>query len=333
MTQSIWQKHPDALEKARSLKKNLSWQEVANALSKIYDAKFTYNGVRNKLRRGKFPVQPTRKGVFPGGLHLPPAGSIPGRKTYLLLSDLHIPFELDGLTARVEQFVGFVDGVYIIGDLLDQYAVSSFPKNKEIALKQEFLQGYSYLEEWAALFPVVLLPGNHDIRLDTYLQKNLLDTVKFLFPTNFLLRQYVNGFTIREEQDDREVHYDSIKNLTVIDDWFLEVGDAILAHPLSFSAVDGRTADNVNKFFGARGSQHRAVIIGHTHRVIKVVIGKIGMLMEIGCNCKEMDYTKRGKVSANPRVQVPAMGILVQYDGKTDINETRVLTLEGWGGV
>jgi predicted phosphodiesterase len=244
------------------------------------------------------------------------------RKRYLLISDTHIPFQAPELDFQVECYAGQVDGLIIAGDFLDEYAISRFVKNKEITLQSELLKGYELLEKWSGWFEEIhIMPGNHDERIDTHVAGNLEPTTLFLFGENIVLRKYVDGFKIKGE-DGEIIDYPSIPKLILHDKWYFRMGDAIIAHPKNFSKVPGRVAVMAGDYFKEQGEEFNAILIGHTHKAIKMVkSGKL--LMECGCSCKEQDYAGGGKLTYTP--QVKALTILVQKNGVTDFNETNFL--------
>jgi hypothetical protein len=153
------------------------------------------------------------------------------------------------------------------------------------------------------------------------LAKNLETTALFLFGENIILRKYVDGFMVKNE-DGEIVDYPHIPNLVLHEKWFFQQGDAIIAHPKSFSKVPGKVATMAGDYFNEQGEEFNAVLIGHTHKAIKMIRGG-KLLMECGCCCREQEYAGRGRLGMTP--QVNAITLLIQKDGKTDFNETQFI--------
>lgn len=317
----FWQSFPQADEDLIQLYlEDRPYKEICDILSRKYNRKFSYFSVVNRLRRLDNTQFKVNKKELSNSNTKEVVLNTEGLKRYLIISDTHIPFELAKLNDLVKSFQGKVDGLIIAGDYLDQYSVSRFSKDKEVSLQQELVDGYAYLKEWTSIFPeVVIIKGNHDSRIDSFIQSSVKETILFLIPENFVLRHYVTGFIVKDHLGGIK-EYPGLPNLKIIDDFYYQVGDCIIAHPHDFWSIDGKTAIMTDEYFLKRGYKHNALIIGHTHKAIKIVHGNNRILIETGCLCREMDYSKKGKVKYRP--QTNAYTILVQRDGITDINET-----------
>jgi metallophosphoesterase superfamily enzyme len=322
---SIWEKHPKAELVALEVYKSgeTSITEICKQLENIYKEEFSYNQVRHKLKDLLVEEQLDRNPFGLTRLSVNPLN----KKVYLVMSDIHVPFELDNINEYVKLFVGYVDGLILAGDLLDEYAVSSFVKDKEISLQYEMVRAHNLLKQWAEWFEeVTIIKGNHDERIDNYVRKNLQPSVLFLIPENLALRHFETGFKVRDIHGN-ETEYEGIKGLKVENSWFIKKHDLIIAHPKNFSKVNGKTVVMTDEYFLAHGYNHRGTIIGHTHMACKITPRGDRVLMEIGCNNKPMDYSKKsGKVNYRP--QVNAVAIATFYDGKIDVSETNYFTLD-----
>jgi len=101
-------------------------------------------------------------------------------KRALVIPDTHLPFEDQisyNLMLMVAKESGQIDEVVILGDYVDFYDVSSHPKTPGIECKlvTEIERCHERLMELNALFPKakkVYICGNHEHRLDRYIQNN-----------------------------------------------------------------------------------------------------------------------------------------------------------------
>lgn len=102
----------------------------------------------------------------------------PSGSRLLYLSDVHIPTEdrpaLEVMVSLAED-VG-VTGVIAAGDIYDCYCISEHPKQAERilengTLREEAAKGL-YLTTWLSTRPVVFIEGNHEDRINRFVDKN-----------------------------------------------------------------------------------------------------------------------------------------------------------------
>jgi len=304
-----WALNPDALELAIKLRYEdcRTWSEVVDELNANFTGGFTYNAVVSKLRK-HFGKKRKNK----------PASS--KRKEIMLLPDVHMPFAHPLMRETIEQHARKDMTLIIPGDFFDMYSCSVFSKNEHIPLQTEMIAGHKILMWLSALFEeIIIIPGNHEERLNRLIENKIDPSISFLFNSSILL-YYVRGFEIPGSEDTPAQYYCPIPNLKVHDNWFVDYGDAIIAHPKNYSKVPGKIALDAATYFKNWGHNFRAVFVAHTHQYARIVTN--GMLaMEIGCNCDEHGYALSGKLGFRP--QVNAITIVAQYDGQTEFNETR----------
>lgn len=294
---SIWDRHPGAAKKALELKATQSWKETAERLSAHYGELFTINQVRDKIKRRihKKPNAEIRRGI---------------------ISDVHIPQEIPLFIETIEPHLrGKVDELIVAGDWFDQYCLSKFPKHKALLIRQELETGYQYLKTMASWCPVTLITGNHDERLQNILADKLDPEIQFLFDRS-LLRRYETGFEIPNDITGEVKRDPPVRNITVIPEWWTQVGDLIVAHPKNFSSVDLRTAINTHNWFLSRGHNYSVLLIGHTHKAGVIFKDCRWTIGELGCLCRDMDYAeKTGRLNTRP--QQRTITILTQTNGVT----------------
>ncbi len=251
----------------------------------------------------------------------------------LVISDLHIPFELQGIGKLVSSLSNDFDTLVINGDFLDTYSMSTFSKEADIPLYVEVQRGMEYLAQWVGLFDKVIFnKGNHEMRIENYIGKN--DKMNRL---QFMSDFDVISFMVKEMQLHAmyDNYDDSKKQMAAMADMAskiiytrstaLKYGDAIIAHPDTFSSVPSRTITYAVDHYYGRIKKLKAVIIGHTHHVAKIV--RNGVLgIESGCLCGTLPYELKGNV----KLTQPTAGFvaLIQYDGVTDVNATNYFILD-----
>ena len=256
-------------------------------------------------------------------------------KKTLVISDLHIPFELQGVDKLVSSLSNDFDTLIINGDFIDAFSMSTFSKEADIPLYSEVQRAMEYLSIWVKLFDrVIFNKGNHEMRIENYIGKH--DKINRL---QFMIDFDVLSYIVRElqmqeiyEQSENSISNKQTKELEKTIEQIvythsttLKYGDAIIAHPTSFSRTPSKTVANAIEHYLPRIKDLRAVIIGHTHHAAKIIHNKI-MGIESGALCGTLPYEMRGNI----RLTQPTNGLvmLVQYDGITDINATNYFVLD-----
>ena len=100
-------------------------------------------------------------------------------KLAAVLPDMHVPYHDDLSLQLVESILSTLtlDKIIQVGDFIDGYPISRYQKkpglNTGDALQCELDSGREILERWVQLSDkVVLLKGNHESRLESYLERN-----------------------------------------------------------------------------------------------------------------------------------------------------------------
>lgn len=223
-------------------------------------------------------------------------GSVANR--ILCLSDFHVPFNLPIDTFH--SYIGKVDTLVLNGDIGDCQAISKFPKAYRISPMEEIIQTRAFLIELIEMLhpkKVVCLYGNHDIRFQSYLAKNLDTDFLELMPKTSLELILIDGFRHYDKKAHTKSTYPPLKDeiqdieIEYIDSWYTQIGDAIFCHPIAFSSTIMQTANKAMTYFRNEGFVFKQLICAHTHRVGSYRIGNT-MIYEQGCCCntKEMNY-------------------------------------------
>jgi predicted phosphodiesterase len=255
-------------------------------------------------------------------------------RKFLVISDLHIPFELQGIDKLVSELSPDYDGLIINGDFLDTFSMSNFSKEADIPLYEEVIRGLDYLSQWVGLYDkVVFNKGNHEMRIENYIGKNdKFNRLRFMSDFDVLsyLVEQLQLMAINENYKSTEKQIEAMANMidkvVYTHSTAMKIGNAIIAHPTTFSSVPSRTITMAIDNYTSRFKDVDAVIIGHTHHTAKII--RNGVLgIESGCLCGTLPYELKGNI----RLTQPTTGfaVLVQKDGKTDMNATSYYTLEG----
>ncbi|NCX94578.1 MAG: metallophosphoesterase [Gammaproteobacteria bacterium] len=183
-------------------------------------------------------------------------------KTYLIISDLHIPYACPRylrVISKVLKAIKF-DGLVQLGDALDAFQISTYDKDpaRKNTILDDINEWNELLTKWSTLLysgaEIHLLTGNHEHRLEKYISRNARDIFELVRPWSELLRI-------------------KLRNETSHCKWFLHpytkwnscrIGDCVLMHGFYFNQHTAAT--NLAKY-------KTSVICGHTHRVQMVSDG------------------------------------------------------------
>ena len=216
----------------------------------------------------------------------------------LSISDLHIPFQKP--IDIYKDYVGKVDVLQINGDVVDMQSISKFLKVYRLSVMEEIIQARQYLIdliEYIKPKKVVVTYGNHDIRFQNYLSKNLDTDLLELMPQTVLELILVDGFNHYDKKSRIKSWYEPLQKVFTdieIDytgNWHCQIGKTIFCHPLAFSSVPLKTAEKAMYFFRNEGFLFTSLVMAHTHRSGKYEIGNT-TIYEQGacCETKKMNY-------------------------------------------
>ena len=198
----------------------------------------------------------------------------------LSISDTHVPFELPIDT--LSDYKGRVDILQLNGDICDCQAISKFGKVYRVSPMEEIIKARKYvidMIEYVQPKKVVVTYGNHDIRFQNYLAKNLDNEIAELMPKTSLELIFVDGFNHYNKREGTKSWYAPISQLfpyvkiDYADNWWTQIGDTIFAHPSAFSSGILKTAEKAMHFFRNEGLMFSELVMAHTHRVGEYYIG------------------------------------------------------------
>lgn len=209
----------------------------------------------------------------------------------LCISDTHVPFQLPIQTFA--EYVGVTDILVLNGDIADCQAISKFPKAYRISPMSELIETRDYLLNlinYISPNKVVINYGNHDMRFQQYLAKNLDTDLLELMPKTALELIVVDGFNHYDKELGTKTYYSPIQEvcqdieIEYTNSWYCQIGGTIFCHPMSFSSGILKTAEKAVQYFRNEGFQFTALVMAHTHRVGEYKIGNT-VLYEQGCCC------------------------------------------------
>lgn len=226
----------------------------------------------------------------------------------LCVSDTHVPYQLPVTTFA--EYVGVTDILVLNGDIADCQAISKFPKAYRVSPMSELIQTRQYLIDlinYISPNKVVVNYGNHDMRFQQYLAKNLDTDLLELMPKTALELIIVDGFNHYDKAMGTKTYYAPIQEvisdveIEYTNSWFCQIGGTIFCHPSAFSCGILKTAEKAVQYFRNEGYNFTSLVMAHTHRVGEYKQGNT-ILYEQGCCC---DVTKQhyadGRLTASQK--------------------------------
>lgn len=217
----------------------------------------------------------------------------------LSISDCHVPFQLS--LDKLANYKGRVDILQLNGDIGDCQGISRFPKSYRVSPMEELIETRKFiieLIEYIEPKKVVITYGNHDIRFQSYLAKNLDSDLLELMPQTSLELIFVDGFKHYNKRERTKVEYKPL--VEVLDDveieytnnWYTQIGDAIFCHPKAFSSGIMKTAEKAMLWFRNEGFNFKSLVMAHTHRSGMYSIGNTTVYEQGAfCDTKSNNYS------------------------------------------
>jgi predicted phosphodiesterase len=259
-----------------------------------------------------------------------PHGDKRGRREYIIASDFHVADDRPDLLIKlVTEHQG--KSLIIGGDFFDFSSLSRHPLNgwQDPGLYDCLSRGAAVLDLLASNFvDITLVLGNHDKRAWTKALNNVSTEYGKFNHENFIyMLEHKFGVKVVDHVLTKQngatcegLHY-----------WH-QVGDCIVSHSEHCGRPVGKGAEGAFEFFrdwtDILGlNPFRVILQAHTHKQSyhRSRNGKVH-LYEIGCMCEWQNYSLQGRQVYGP----PQHGYyhLVQFDGVTDINASRLVNLD-----
>jgi hypothetical protein len=174
-----------------------------------------------------------------------------------------------------------------------------------LSVIEEIIQGRQYiidLIEYLKPSKVVITYGNHDLRFQTYLSKNLDSDILELMPQTALELIFVDGFNHYDKKSKTKVFYEPLKNvfkdieIDYTENWFCQIGETIFCHPMAYSTGILKTSEKAMNFFRNEGYTFRSLVMAHTHRLGEYVIGNTTIYEQGACCDTTRQHYTDGKL-------------------------------------
>lgn len=227
-------------------------------------------------------------------------------KRILSISDTHSPFQLP--LEIYKDYIGKVDILQLNGDIFDMQQISRFPKTYRVSVMEEIIQGRQFiidLIEYIKPKKVIINYGNHEIRFQSYLSKNLDSDLLELMPQTVLDLVIDDGFNHYDKRNKTKTWYEPLSKvftdveITYTNNWFCQIGETIFCHPNAYSSAMLKTAEKAMNFFRNEGYTFTSLVMAHTHRSGEYTIGNTTIFEQGTCSdVSKLNYLDGALVNA-----------------------------------
>ena len=211
----------------------------------------------------------------------------------LCISDTHVPFNLPADTWG--QYAGRVDTLVLNGDIQDAQSISKFSKQYRVPFVEEMIAAREFILDLVDIVrpkKVVVVKGNHEVRMSRYLSDNLNEDLLNLMPDTPMDLLINDGFKNRDRFKGTAIWYEPLKNvlqeagveIVYNGKWYEKVGKILFVHPLSYSGAMLKTAEKAMQYFLRIDRDFSTLVMAHTHKLGSYTQGGI-QLYEEGCCC------------------------------------------------
>ena len=213
-------------------------------------------------------------------------------------------------------------------------ALSRFSKIYRVSPLEEMIGARQYIIDLIEMIKpkkVLVNHGNHELRLGSYLAKNLDNELQELMPETALDYIFIDGFTHYDRKTKAKVKYSPLCD--VFDDieikytgtWYSQYKDVLFCHPKAFASSPLKTAEKALYWFRNEGFEFKTLIMSHTHRVGSYKIGN-SMIYEQGCCCEtsKMRYNDGQLINSQKE---GFMIICLDKEGHVIDGKTKVISL------
>lgn len=250
----------------------------------------------------------------------------------LSISDTHVPYQLPLTTFK--DYIGLVDTLQLNGDILDCQSISKFPKTYRVSMIEEMVQARQYiidLIEYIKPKKVVINYGNHELRFQAYLARNLDGDMLELMPQTALDLICIDGFNHYDKKNKCKTWYEPL--VKVFDDveiiytenWHCQIGDTIFCHPSAFSSGIMKTAEKAMLWFRNEGYDFKTLVMSHTHRLGEYAVGNTVMYEQGTCSDVAKQHYCDGKLVNSQKEGF--LYLCQDEDGNTIKDKTKLIKL------
>lgn len=250
----------------------------------------------------------------------------------LCISDLHCPFQLPLET--FSSYVGRVDVLVLNGDIVDGQGISKFSRTYRLSPMEEIIGARTYLWNLIGMLKpkkVLINYGNHDIRFQSYLAKNIDTDLLELMPKTPLELIFDDGFHHYDKKSGTKTWYDPLKellpdvSLEYTGNWWCQYKGIIFCHPSAYSSGVMKTSENALAYFRNEGLIFTELVMAHTHKLGEFTVGNTTMY-EQGCCCDITQNNYRdGTLTLSQKEGF--LYLCLDRDGKVVRDETKLVRL------
>lgn len=247
-------------------------------------------------------------------------------KGILILNDIHVPFNRNDIFDIVKKHTKEIQAIIFGGDLIDCKSISSFPSLDDITIEDEIKQAIEFMTKIREIVgdkvKIIVLEGNHEARWRTYISK-MHDKKLYKFIDPHVLQMLKDGMVIY--QNDKKEVCEGVKDIEIIDDWWINYKGIIVCHPYNFYKQPCKNSNTAVEYFIKKGEKFKVLVCAHNHHQSMCHhYGKWSI--ESGCLCQEFDYTKAKTTSITQDYGY----VLIKFKGKEiDYDKSKIYVLEG----
>lgn len=245
-------------------------------------------------------------------------------KGVLILNDIHIPFNRKDILEIVKKHSKNIQAIIIGGDLIDCKSISCFPSLEDITIETEIISAIEFVSELKKIIDskvkIFIIEGNHEARWRKYIM-NMHDKKLYKFINPNILEMLKTGMIFYD--NGKEVVYEGVKDLIIINDWWVNYRGIIVCHPTNFYKQPCKNSNTAIEHFIKKGIKFEVLVCAHNHHQGSCYHYGIWSI-ESGCLCQEFDYTK-GKTTAENQ---DYGYVLINFKGKkVDKNKSKIYSL------
>jgi len=203
-----------------------------------------------------------------------PANLLAGHKKILHLCDLHIPFHNVEAIATALRANATAD-ILVVSELMDLGSQSTWDVALPVPIEVEIEETLKMLELLSANFEtIIVIKANHDTRVQRRIIRALPSDLQLMLDEFNLIDLLVRPF----------------KNIFLIQNWWMQLGDVIFCHASKSIGTHMRTADELDSYFRKHGDHlkieqpFRVLVQAHTHR-LGTIYGANTKMFEGGMLC------------------------------------------------
>lgn len=244
----------------------------------------------------------------------------------MIINDIHCPHEREDVLTIIEKHSTEITALVVGGDLMDCFAVSSFPKIEAMSLIEELKYTYNFLKKIRAILSdgqdIIIINGNHEERWRKVIEKmHEKDLQKFINPN--ILSMMIEGFVIYD--DKKRIKFEPIEGIKYVPHWYVVIDRMVVCHPKTFSVSKGKMLENVTQHFVNKGIDFDLVVFGHTHKLSTGIIDRYcnKIAVENPCLCKPQPYADRGSTGYSAQTYGYTV---VQYNKGESISYNNIKT-------